>query len=315
MSNDESEINKERLKKIVQEGKDVAFFIGSGPSIPVGIKKWDELLMEMAERFKCNINVKNSIRAIGYPATASEIYKQSINDDLDYLDFLHKQCESKDCDYTNIHSTIIETIKTIETLKTIITTNFDTVFEDAFADAEIKPKIQKLPEFNSFNLLKKSPTIVYIHGNSETNTYIFRKEEYDAYYPSISQQTQDISYRLERFLQEVFSHINLIFIGFSFDDYYFTEFLNKVLHEFVIAEMKTDEKILNISHSRESVEHFAIVEETQEAQLEKMRKIGLRIIMYEKGKHKQISRILKDLQKPILESKSIYEDKEIAYAR
>ena len=46
-------------------------------------------------------------------------------------------------------------------------------------------RLQKLPNFNVLTLFKEK-TIVYLHGNNDDKHYIFREEEYDSYYPSVS---------------------------------------------------------------------------------------------------------------------------------
>lgn len=289
MNKVENEKNIQLLKNIIQSGNKVAIFAGAGASVPLGIKTWKDLLSELAKRFSVNINIEECIINKGYPGTASEIYKR-INNHDDYLNFLSEQFEPQTCEYTSLH------IKIIKNFQAIFTTNYDNAFERAFIDIEkVKGedfKRQNFPNFDPFTLFDK-PTIVYLHGNNDERIYIFRKEEYDIYYPSISGNNGG-SHELEDFLRGIFKKINLIFIGFSFDDSYFIGFLTKVLKEMEI-ESKIHEDIFERKHPREHVTHFAIISDDDASNINEIKKIGLGVITYEKEKHRQIGLILEKL--------------------
>jgi hypothetical protein len=293
MNDAESNKNIDLLRKVIQDKNDVAFFVGAGPSIPIGINNWKKLLKEMNRKFGCSINVENSIKAKGYPATASEIYNKCVNNHDDYLQFMRDQCKSRNCDYTSIHLAMIDS-----PIYTIITTNFDSAFEKAFEykNININSSTQKLPSFNISRLFNDTPSIVYIHGNKDSGDYIFREEEYEVYYPSISQKTG--SGELERFLQEIISKVSLVFIGFSFEDLYFKKFLDKALNE-IIKEKEIYKQRYAKDHPGKSVDHFVFLEKKEKNKADNLKRLGLKVISYDDRMYVQIGDVLKSLQPPI----------------
>ena len=283
----ENEENIKLLKEIIQgERKKVAVFVGAGVSDPLGIKTWKKLLLEMANEFNCEIDIEECISKKGYPGTASEIYNH-IGNHEDYLRFLHIQFEPTKCNFTSLH------LKIIDFFHTIFTTNFDSAFEKAFYDKKRDFNTQKFPNFDPFTLFER-PTIVYLHGNNDENKYIFRKEEYEVYYPSVSGNNNG-SYELENFLKDVLSKISLVFIGFSFNDTYFKKFLKKALKEELLKEKKIHKRIFQVNHPRKSVNHFVIMSNDEPANIDEIKKIGLRVILYEKEKYVEIEYVIDKL--------------------
>lgn len=306
MDNNENEENIQLLKEIIQsDRKKVAVFVGAGPSVPLGIKDWKKLLVEMGKKLDSKMSekrVEELIIKYGYPGAASEIYHK-INSHKDYLQFLHDQFEPKNCNFTSLH------LKIVDRFQTILTTNFDSSFEKAFNDREKRFNRQRFPNFNPFTLFDER-TVVYLHGNNDENKYIFRKEEYDVYYPSISRINAG-SYELENFLKDTLSKISLVFIGFSFNDTYFTSFLKMVLKE-ESKENIIHEKVFRKEHPRKSVDHFVIIPNDNSSDIEEIKNIGLKVILYEKGKHVQIENIIDKLM-PTIVGENI--EKEAANAR
>jgi len=135
----------------------VAAFVGSGLSIPLGIKSWDELLEDMAEEFDTGLDVKQLIFQKGYPKTASEIYN-SIGNHEDYLKFLKSQFEPRIDLFSPKH------LQIISFFRIILTTNFDSCIENACEFLGNRPNIQKLPYFDLLNLSRAdTPTINHPH--------------------------------------------------------------------------------------------------------------------------------------------------------
>ena len=268
----------------------VAVFVGSGTSNPLGIKTWTELLIELAERFGIDKNeVINWIKDKGHPKTASEIYKK-IDDPEKYLDFLSEQFEPTVCNFTSAHEQIIDNFEFI------FTTNFDTAFENVInkrgsRGQTIDFSVQKFPNFNPFNLSNEI-NIVYLHGNNNERRYIFREEEYKKYYPSISGESG--SYQLENFLKDIFTKMNLIFIGFSFDDRYLTPFLRKMIKEETLNEIKIYKDTFGVEPPKSSISHFAFVSDDN-PNIDEIREIGLNLIIYKKGRYVEIENILESI--------------------
>lgn len=282
-----NEENIKLLKEVIQgDRKKVAVFVGAGVSDPLGIKTWYKLLSEMANEFNCEIDIAECISQKGYPGTASEIYNH-ISNHADYLRFLHNQFEPTKCNFTSLH------LKVIDVFHTIFTTNFDSAFEKAFDDRRVEFNTQKFPNFDPFTLFER-PTIIYLHGNNDENKYIFRKEEYDVYYPSISGNNNG-SYELENFLKAILSKISLVFIGFSFNDTYFKNFLKKARKEELLKENKLHRSIFQVNHPRRSVNHFVIMPNNKPANIDEIENIGLKVILYEKERYVEIENIIDKL--------------------
>ena len=292
MNDHEHEDNVVLLKEVIQNSQKFAVFVGSGASSPLGIKTWKKLLMDFVDRFGIEIDIEKSIYDKGYPQTASEIYNLIGNHD-DYINFLNDQFEPTSCSYTSLHETILDNFTTI------FTTNFDVAFENAFNYKQTGFNTQKFPNFDPFSLFE-TPTIVYLHGNNKERKYVFRKEEYEIYYPSIS-GTDNGSFELENFLKNVFTRISLVFIGFSFDDGYFTKFFKKTLKEEALKEMKIHQDIFNVPNPKRTVPHFAIMgyeqsfDEENKHSLIGIKDIGLRLILYKKGRYVEIEDLIKTI--------------------
>jgi hypothetical protein len=224
--------NVELLKNTYRDNKDrIVFFAGAGASIPLGLMKWKDLLIEMNEKFKTEININKCINEFGYPETASAIYDKIRNKE-EYLNFL---CDKFDIIYAKarFNST---TKSIVNNFNTILTTNFDSSFEHAFMDnihlfekigyRKINLKTQYLPKFDIVEISTNDATIIYLHGSKDSRKFILRKEEYKAFYCTNYDKNPS---ELEDFLKEIFKNFSVIFFGFSFDDLDFKKYYEKIL--------------------------------------------------------------------------------------
>ena len=143
-SNDE---NIQELKETLETNRDsFAIFVGTGPSLPLGIKKWDDLVKQFAD--KGNIDkkkIKPYLNKKLYPEAASKIYEQ-IGDHSLYEAFMSEQSKPKNCTWTSFH------FIASRNFKVILTTNYDVAFENCYKDNNIKINVQKLPDFNEFKI-------------------------------------------------------------------------------------------------------------------------------------------------------------------
>jgi len=297
--------NKELLRQIVNSGEDIAFFIGAGASIPLGIQKWDEILFALGKTVCFSREkIENDIKALGYPGAASEIYN-AIDDHGRYIQMLNEKFTPSVSNATWLHAKIVDWVDKTHNRNntTIFTTNFDPSFEDVLKDRRINYIPRVLPDFNLMHL-SDQPTIVYLHGNKSVEKYILRTEEYDTYYPSIAKNrnhnTDLCSYELENFLREIFDKIHLIFIGFSFNDKYFCEFLQTSLKDRKISKLAHQTRFYS-PHPQKDTIHFAIVHNQLENQ-KIIDDMGIHIISYgdvgpifKEKNHKEIITILSDI--------------------
>ncbi len=207
------------------------------------------------------------------------------------------QFEPTNCNYTSLHEILINNFRVI------FTTNYDAAFEKFCQRHDIAIISQKLHRFSSTTLFQNR-TIVYLHGNNDDRIYIFRKEEYDHFYPSISEQegTDD----LERFLYEVLSTDHLIFIGFSFNDTYFLRYFKKVINEIISKKEKKEkgyESVLKKKIKMKEIQHFAILPDSNKEIIEELRdleKLGVfRAITYS-GNHTEIESIIESIMPSVI---------------
>lgn len=224
--------NIELLKNTYRDNGDrIVFFAGAGASIPLGLMRWKDLLIEMDEKFETKINIDDYINEFGYPATASAIYDK-FNNREEYLNFL---CKKFDIEYTK--SRFNSTTKSIvNNFDTILTTNFDSSFERAFMDnnsvlekkghKKINFKTQHLPKFDIPEISTNDATIIYLHGSKDSRIFILRKEEYQYFYCTNYDENPS---ELEDFLKEIFKNFSVIFFGFSFDDLDFNKYYERIL--------------------------------------------------------------------------------------
>jgi len=224
--------NIELLKNIYKDNRDrIVFFAGAGASISLGLMSWKDLLKEMNKKLKTKINIDKYINKFGYPETASAIYDKIISK-KEYVNFL---CEK--FDIINARSRFDSITKSIvNNFKTILTTNFDSSFEQAFKDINYalekyghekkNIKIQSLPKFDIVDISTNDATVIYLHGSKDSRRFILRKEEYQHFYcTNYDKEASD----LEDFLKGIFKNFSVIFFGFSFNDLDFKKYCERIL--------------------------------------------------------------------------------------
>ena len=255
--------NIQLLKKVIETDKKTVAIIGSGASYFIGIPTWDELLERMKTEFGCtDINIKESILKQGYPKTASIIYDKKGDSKL-YIDFLCRQCTPTRGSFDSLH------MQLINVFKKILTTNFDTCFENAYKNKchPNKPRINIhcLPDFN-IDKLSYNNNLVYLHGHKKKKVFIFKEEEYKNFYPTYY-NTQNSS-DLEEFLKIIFQIYNLVFIGFSFNDKAFVKYLRHVIQSEIKQKKDNFENLYGIDYPRKVNKHRFVIISDEELSLE-----------------------------------------------
>jgi len=306
----------EDLKKIIiNDDKNVIAFVGAGTSIIPGINNWDNLLIEMAIEFEKNVTNQKSIEQIkenvltdiainGYSKTASLIYDKIKNLNK-YKAFLKKQFIPNKTKYHATHT------KILNIFKIILTTNYDICFEDSLDDInysifkyngkKINVEIQRLPYFNSSNLKHDGYSLVYLHSNSIENNYILKEDEYKLNYPSAFNLNHDS--QLETFLKDIFENFTIVFIGFSFNDSVFKQFVeNYIKNRRVYYE---EYKLINGNDPMKKLQNNFIILHSNECKVT----IDKKILMRTLNKFKiNIKDIFKEDKSDILEFNNSFND-------
>jgi tetratricopeptide (TPR) repeat protein len=232
---------EEVLKRLISENK-VIPFVGAGVSIDVKDKdgknifvNWKELLIKLNEKVS-NTNKKDGI---------SSFLK---DDDIDYLqiaDMIEKELtpnefnktlkEIFDIDFNKINTSTLELAKTIWELncKLIITTNYDKVLYQTCSDTNKKFwDIEAIHEqATSLRDGISQSTIWHIHGHIDNvNNIILTSKKYNELYTTNSENSKYKS-ALET-LRHIISSKSLLFIGFSLDDEFVVNQLNRTIEIF-----------------------------------------------------------------------------------
>jgi hypothetical protein len=232
------------LKKIVKQKYGVAAFIGAGCSSALRIPLWDDLLIGLNEEFKYYPDddaVLNAITKDGYPKVASNIKSFSTNDK--YLELVRKFTRPVACHFTSLH------VELVKMSRTILTTNYDESFEETLnALGRFHDKSDW--EFSAWSLgnfehrgMGVERHIYHIHGASSTGDVVLTEESYFSQYEKPLSGVQNL-------IVAVFSNYTTVFVGFSFSDKDFINFLEKAV-EAIKAE--------RTGAGRDMQKHFCIM--------------------------------------------------------
>jgi|GEM_PF-2173527 len=221
------------IARELAEKKDFIVFAGTGAPLSAGVPNWHSLLKALLKVCPLeNVDIDKTSPE-EFPDIAQKIFDslKERNREKDYFKTIKKIIKPKNSPCTE------EQIEIAMTTNWIITTNFDDTFESTFkkilelTNTKKRIKIESLPEFSMVNLFKESiMSIIYLHGNTDEEHIIFKKDDYELYYPSVSHREDGVGV-LEDYLKYIFKNYTIVFIGFSFNDFYVKEFLKKIFME------------------------------------------------------------------------------------
>jgi hypothetical protein len=246
-------------------------FIGAGVSKSLGIQDWKGLLIQLAKVVKSQFNIDKDIPddAEQYPEYAEELYKIFENHNAidDYNNELSRGMRPTK------NSTSLTLVKLALAINTHLTTNFDSSLEYAYrflsylSNKYSSEKLSKhyeirhIPLFGDYLRGDGNDLIFYLHGNVSQHLYLLRESQYKIYYPSVS-NLEECSRDLESLLNYYYRNRNIIFIGFSFSDFYVREYF------FAKAKEIKKENLINKSFVAEagqpyresSIKHFLLID-------------------------------------------------------
>jgi len=151
----------------------------------------------------------------------------------------------------------------IETAQHVVTTNFDDSFTNAM-ERELegrtdKRTVQSLPDFQQ-KALNHDYSVSYLHGNTDERCIVFKKDDYELFYPSQSENSRG-SDNLEVFLRHLYEERMMVFIGVSFND----EYLSNALKSFYSRVKQNDEvgreQKVNYKSKLDIIQHYAFMPE------------------------------------------------------
>ncbi|WP_430402508.1 SIR2 family protein [Fluviicola sp.] len=225
---------------------DIIPFVGAGSSFPLNLPSWKNLVKDYFVAVECKLDFDELRRDFNenWPEIAEEIYKNTGSNIDAYKKFMNARFHPDSCRFTDIHLTIIENYKLI------ITTNYDTAFEDALNKKLKDPGYTQktLDDYKYTTLVYPdnltpikfhNRCLAYLHGRRDSDSYVFREAEYKLAYGSGN--------IIATFMKVVIKEYPIIFLGFSFDDLVFRRTLETIIKE----EERSDKEIREVHGERE----------------------------------------------------------------
>ena len=232
---------EEELKRLISENK-VIPFVGAGVSKDVKYKNGEKAFVnwkELLEILNQKVNDENKRNGIEYFLKSKNIDYLQIADmiekELASNEFNKKLKEIFDIDFNEVDTSTLELAKTIWELncKLIITTNYDKVLYHSCSDANKKFwDIESIHEqATSLRDGISHFTIWHLHGHIDNvNNTILTSKKYNELYTVDSSNS-----RYKGALETLRTTINtksLLFIGFSLDDEFVVNQLNRTIDIF-----------------------------------------------------------------------------------
>ena len=178
---------------------DAALFVGAGMSRPAGFIDWRELLRGLAEDLGLDIDRESDLIAVAQyhvnTAGSRARLDQAIMDEF-----------TKDALPSNAHKIVARL-----PIKTIWTTNYDTLIEDAFRAAGKRLDVKDVAQSIAITMPRRDGVLYKMHGDiRDPGNAVLTKEDYETY----SHTRQPFATVLEAdLLTKTF-----LFLGFSFTD-------------------------------------------------------------------------------------------------
>lgn len=196
-------MNKESLFELIRK-EEVILFVGAGLSIYAGFPSGNELKKIFIENLtlkeKENIDLEQKLDSL-----TEDIYRIKGNNKNFLIEVLNKTF-NKDAKSLKTHILLSK----IPHFKTIITTNYDKLFEEAY-----KSKCQLIiNEKQISNIDKTKSQIFKVHGDlSNPDSIILKKSDYNNFFKENSENSL-----FWTVLKERISTKNVAFLGYSLED-------------------------------------------------------------------------------------------------
>lgn len=208
-------MSKERIFELIRK-EETALFVGAGMSLyagyPSGVKLAEILYNNLTKDLQEQLNFTTDL-----PKLAEEIYYLK-NGNKNYLIEILKNEFKKEPISTETHKLLAK----IPQIKTIITTNYDELFEKTNKNIEV---IRKSSDCATANFKKQS--LFKIHGDlSDTTNIILTNSDYNNYF--VKEKEHSVFWNTVK-TKLVENHI--VFIGYALEDSNVMVVIDKILNE------------------------------------------------------------------------------------
>ncbi|SEL76750.1 SIR2-like domain-containing protein [Butyrivibrio sp. ob235] len=190
------------------QSNSLTFFVGAGVSKLAGAPGWGELISDIS--VKLGIKPKKEYTPEDY-LKIPQMYYYSLEDKDEYYKFVESKIDGKELMPTPIHKEMFDLNPV-----SFITTNYDTLLEDAAAKfCQILRVVARDKDVPS---IAGDRYILKIHGDFRNKNFVLKEEDYLNYSEKFK--------LIETLLKSIFSTNTVVFIGYSLGDYNIKLILN-----------------------------------------------------------------------------------------
>lgn len=241
----------------------VIAFLGAGFTLPAGLPDWVGLLRKVKEQF---MDLKPSIKV-----EIDRLIKRGTSDALDQAAQMLEDVCGKEVFYTTVANILTpqnplpdemkQRLKCLKEIpfKAIVTTNVDTVVPGSISNfdpaaASIRTNILRSPQKHFYEqlLVCSSPNdvpVLQLHGSvSDPTSMVLTRKGYRRLLHG------DEGY--VHFIRSLMAQSTILYLGFSFSDYYLNETRSSVLNMLHLDETKPFSYAISFEKSKEESEFF-----------------------------------------------------------
>ncbi|RKU31841.1 hypothetical protein C6497_00740 [Candidatus Poribacteria bacterium] len=322
---DENEKRKSRLIELLESGE-AMLLVGAGSSARLSYVTWDGLLTNLESlAIQCGDFEKNEEKRTAKPLEYAEDIKSYIkekrNDDLGiYYDRLSEIFESKPQRSDDFHRLLVNL-----PVRGILTTNYDTVLEDALSAKKLEAQLNReestkvdeqplvigqdapryihqflLARYNDPHLpqriahlhgIYKYPDKIILSSNDYIETYGLYVQEGSKTEGSNQENIKEVWTLHRKILWAVLATRRVIFVGFSMDDPYFNKMLEIVGKDLWVWNKRIHFAIMSISSDNSRASQARLKAERI------MRDYGIETLFYldTDGKHQGLADIIHEI--------------------
>lgn len=267
---------KKYYVKAIQEGY-AAIFAGAGLSRPSGFVNWKELLRDLAEEIKLDVDKETDLVEVAQYYCNEKRGRSEINDKI-LNRFITESQEN-----TSVH------LLASMPIRTYWTTNYDHLLEDILKRYGKRIDIKMTPK-NLATTLSDMDAIVYkMHGDYlDPSTCVITKDDYELYNENRQLYTTA--------LQGDLVSKTFLFIGFSFEDPNLKYILSRI-RNLLDENRRTHYCLLEkISASKyNNIEEYYYDLNKQSLRIHDLKRYGIEAVLIDS--YNEIPNILKDVQK------------------
>ena len=271
--------NYRKLNDIRNRRENIIPFVGAGVSIECGLYTWMAMLDAVAKEYFTAEEIKHMHNAGNCFYYADEIVKAAGNQHMvmkKITEIFHD---------TKIVLTDTPRIITSSFSNLIVTTNYDTILEDAsrqnIAASPLIPLLPCLKGQVDAAIQNNSRCLLKLHGSlEETSSFILTTEQYNKFYGNPISMNKP----LPKYLQKLFTAKKLLFIGCSLESDRTLDMLQKCVE------------------NDKAISHYAIVpwiedEKKRILRSRRLTQLGIDPIYFPEGEYGSVQKILKYLSK------------------